>query len=120
MENCQMMKYAKIVLISLMVSGQSVLAGHRADMGIAGDVDEIRSVISGKECKDSKGNGVIKFGASTAELAGTFDRAGKGIASYQIGYASLLIKRHGKIHSHVATVSRDAKTLHLSADVFRC
>lgn len=109
-----------LVLVAALAAAAPVpgFAGHRSDLGIAGDAAEIRKVISGRECVS--GTEVLRFGKSIPGSPGTFDRAGSAPATYQVGYATLLVRRDGKLHSHVIVVSPETRTLHLGGVEYRC
>lgn len=94
-------------------------ARHLAALGIDGDVAEVRQVISGHTCVSADGD-VLTFGKSQAGSSGTFEHTGRPAGSYAIGFATLLVKRHDGLHSHVIAVSPEKSTLHLGGIAYRC
>jgi hypothetical protein len=77
----------------------------------------IREIVSGHTCK---GKDILKFGAIAPGTAGRFERAGRPIADYTVGYGTILIRRGGKLHGHVTAVSVDDHMLYMSGDPYRC
>ena len=109
-----------LVLVAALAVAAPVpgFASHRSDIGITGDAAEIRKIISDRECVS--GTEVLRFGKSTPGSPGTFDRVGYARAIYQLGYATLLVSRDGKLHSHIIVISPEARTLHLGGVAYRC
>lgn len=109
-----------LVLVAALAVAAAVpgFASHRSDIGIAGDAAEIRKIISDKECVS--GAEVLRFGKSMPGSPGTFERAGRAPATYQLGYATLLVNRDGQLHGHVIVVSPQMRTLHLGGVAYRC
>jgi hypothetical protein len=109
-----------LVLVAAFAVAATVptFANHRSDIGIAGDAAEIRRIISDKECVS--GAEVLRFGESIPGSPGTFERTGRAPATYQIGYATLLVYRDGQLHSHVIVVSPETRTLHLGGVAYHC
>ena len=90
-------------------------------LSVAGDVGAIRNIVSGKKCVNVKDGGdVLKFGKSTSNKPGMFWHAGQLAAKYQIGYATLMVSRNGKLHSHVVTVPPESRQLQFSTDKYQC
>jgi hypothetical protein len=81
----------------------------------------IRDTVAGKMCANS--SGLVKFGRSAPGSPGSFERKGRSPATYAIGNGTLLIRREGALHSHLALVS-DPHTpdalLYFGGEKFRC
>lgn len=97
------------VTASAVVSAQEV--------AVDGSALAIRTVVSGKTCL---GKDVVTFGESESGSAGTFERAGRPVAAYSIGYGSIMIRRDQDLHGHVASVSPSTGMLYLSTGTYRC
>lgn len=77
----------------------------------------IREIVSGHICK---GKDVLRFGAITPGESGRFERTGRPIADYTVGYGTILIRRGGKLHGHVTAVSVHDHMLYMSGDPYQC
>lgn len=77
----------------------------------------IRKIVSGHTCK---GKDILRFGAIAPGESGRFERSGRPIARYAVGYGTILIRRGGKLHGHVTAVSVHDNMLYLSGDPYHC
>ena len=84
---------------------------------IQGSADAIRAVVSGKVCV---GDDVLKFGRIAPGAPATFNRVGRPIGTYEIGYGTIQILRGHKLHGHVASVSVRDHMLYMSTTTYRC
>lgn len=84
---------------------------------IQGSADAIRQVVAGKVCV---GDDILKFGRSAPGMPATFNRVGRPIGTYEIGYGTIQILRGRKLHGHVAAVSVRDHMLYMSTTAYRC
>jgi hypothetical protein len=84
---------------------------------VQGSAEAIREVVSGKVCV---GDDVLKFGRSAPGASGTFNRVGRPIGTYEIGYGTIQILRGQELHGHVASVSVRDHMLYMSTTTYRC
>lgn len=77
----------------------------------------IRNVVSGKTCI---GKDILTFGENITGTAGTFQRAGRPIGTYNIGHGTIMIRRNEELHGHVTSVSEAGRMLYMSAGAYRC
>lgn len=92
-------------------------AAASAQQIVTGSEEAIRNVVSGKTCV---GADVLTFGTSVHGAAGTYDRHGRPNATYSIGYGTILVRRDGSVHGHLASVSVPEHMLYLSTSTYRC
>lgn len=103
--------------LSVVVAAMAASAMVSAQEVATGSAEAIRAVVSGKTCV---GTDVLTFGTSAQGAAGTYDRHGRPKATYSIGYGTILVRRDGSVHGHVASVSVPEHRLYLSASTYRC
>jgi hypothetical protein len=92
-------------------------AAATAQQTVDGSAIAIREVVAGKTCR---GDDVLVFGVSTPGSRGTFERVGRPVGTYSIGYGSILIRREHDLHGHLAAVSLADRKLFLSTGVYSC
>ena len=105
-----------LLLIALLLTPSSVPAAAQEPLFEASSA-AIREVVGGKQCI---GEDLLIFGKSSAGNAGSYERVGRPLGEYKIGYGTILILRGKDLHSHVATVSVRDHMLYMSAEKFRC
>lgn len=109
------MKVPCIVVVVAAMAAPAIASAQ--DIAIAGSVDAIRQVVSGKTCV---GEDVLIFGESIRGAGGTYERLGRAKAIYSIGYGTILIRRDQDLHGHVASVSVPDHMLFMSTSKYRC
>lgn len=109
------MRISGIVVVAAAMTTSAIVTAQQTTFD--GSASAIRAIISGKTCK---GRDILKFGKIVPGAAGTFERAGSPIGIYSIGYGTILIRRQGKLHGHVTSVSVPDHMLYLSADRYQC
>lgn len=109
------MKAVSVILLAVAtVTPAALFAKERA---IDGSAAAIRTVVSGRTCT---GTDAIIFGRSDAGATATFERKGRPIGNYSLGYGTILIRRGQDVHGHIASVNVADSMLYLSADTYRC
>jgi hypothetical protein len=109
------MRTVSVILLAVATVAPAALsAGERL---IDGSSAAIRTVVSGRTCT---GTDAITFGRSEVGAAATFERKGRPIGSYSLGYGTILIRRGQDVHGHIASVNVAESILYLSADSYRC
>ena len=81
----------------------------------------IREMVAGKTCVND--TGFVKFGPSAPGSPGVFERSGRTAGTYAIGDGTLLIKRSGTLHSHVALIADPGTPdalLYFGGEKFHC
>jgi hypothetical protein len=107
--NTLVLTFAAAVAMSTIGTAQETIDGSPA---------AIRMVVSGKVCS---GDDVLTFGESAPGTAGTFERTGRPVGSYSVGYGTILIHRRDQdLHGHVTSVSPQDGVLYMSTSVYRC
>lgn len=106
---------ATVALAAAMIA--SVTASATQHHHIEGSAAAIRSVITGKVClgKDS-----LTFGENIQGLGGTFERSGRPVGTYSVGYGTILVRRGQELHGHVVSVSPENHMLYFSTETSQC
>jgi hypothetical protein len=103
------MRTVSVVLLAVAaIAPVALSAGERT---IEGSAAAIRTVVSGRTCI---GTDVITFGRSEAGVTATFERKGRPIGNYSLGYGTILIRRGQDVHGHIASVNIADSILYLS------
>lgn len=104
-----------VLLASAATTAPVILSAQEG--AVDGSAAAIREVVSGKTCV---GEDVLTFGESVPGSVGPFERIGRPVGTYKIGYGTILIRRGQDLHGHVTSASVIDRVLYMSTGTYRC